>query len=168
MDVVEAYQPERCMRQLSFVRMIPRTMPHRGKFHRPAKALGYRVDYGDYAVHPWESWPNHRVVLSSLSRLSLSPRDVDPNYLPWFLSISHHFIINPSTLDRPDKYHLTAEMGHTALLRLAGVYQPGPSRQAYLDCMTDDMELIMRSWMDDTGYCVGSDDGRGRGRGRGR
>ncbi|KAL9244588.1 hypothetical protein vseg_018353 [Gypsophila vaccaria] len=89
-QIVEPYHPDRCMRQFGFVQVIPRHMPRPVVVHRPpAPKFGYRLGYGKYVDEAWEYMEYHLINLSNLSVLATMPFDAHPDYMPWYVKVSH-------------------------------------------------------------------------------
>ncbi|KAL9246954.1 hypothetical protein vseg_020432 [Gypsophila vaccaria] len=152
MDIVEAYQPDRCMQQFGYVQIIPVSMPCRGKFYRPGSAKGYCVDYGKYADHTWVGWPHHRVDLSSLSRWTVMSADVHPRYMRWFRTVSRPLIIDPDSSEgqlaaqSSDGYREVSAPKMDAALRSG--FQVLDSQAAVVDVVVI-MDVVIRIYVSD-------------------
>ncbi|KAK9094519.1 hypothetical protein Scep_025988 [Stephania cephalantha] len=98
MDVVEPYHPERILRQFGHVQSIP-DPPYRPlEAHRGPSALKYSVKYG-FQQDNWERWRNHLLAPEVRGDKTEFEFLATPDYLPWFLKVSHPVITNPSYFD---------------------------------------------------------------------
>ncbi|KAK9743265.1 hypothetical protein RND81_03G227400 [Saponaria officinalis] len=61
MQVIEPYQPDRCLRQFGYLQVIPRPMQAPSYAYRPSTVLHYTVEYVGYSDHQWDTWIDHRV-----------------------------------------------------------------------------------------------------------
>jgi len=91
-DVVEAYYPERVLRQFGRLQTIPTMpmIPHllnaRGK-----TSQAYKVAY---SVNAWthDNWRNHLLNDKLRSRPVRVPWECDSKYMEWFLKITHPYV----------------------------------------------------------------------------
>ncbi|KAK9088917.1 hypothetical protein Scep_027999 [Stephania cephalantha] len=98
MDVVEPYHPERILRQFGHVQSIP-DPPYRPlEAHRGPSANKYSVKYG-FQQDNWERWRNHLLAPEVRGDKAEFEFLATPDYLPWFLKVSHPVITNPSIED---------------------------------------------------------------------
>ncbi|KAK9140912.1 hypothetical protein Scep_010593 [Stephania cephalantha] len=98
MDVVEPYHPERILRQFGHVQFIS-DPPYRPlEAHRGISALRYSVKYG-FQQDNWERWHNHLLAPEVHGDKVQFEFLVTPDYLLWFLKVSHPVIANPSYED---------------------------------------------------------------------
>ncbi|KAK9105295.1 hypothetical protein Scep_022139 [Stephania cephalantha] len=98
MDVVEPYHPERILRQFGHVQSIP-DPPYRPlEAHRGPSALKYSVKDG-LQQDNWERWRNHLLAPEVRGDKAQFEFLATPDYLPWFLKVSHPVIANPSYED---------------------------------------------------------------------
>ncbi|KAK9111886.1 hypothetical protein Scep_019405 [Stephania cephalantha] len=98
MDVVEPYHPERILRQFGHVQSIP-DPPYRPlEAHRGPSANKYSVKYG-FQQDNWERWRNHLLAPEVRGDKAEFEFLATPDYLPWFLKVSHPVITNPSHED---------------------------------------------------------------------
>ncbi|KAK9169113.1 hypothetical protein Syun_001253 [Stephania yunnanensis] len=98
MDVVEPYHPERILRQFGHVQSIP-DPPYRPlEAHRGPSANKYSVKY-EFQQDNWERWRNHLLAPEVRGDKAEFEFFVTPDYLPWFLKVSHPVITNPSYED---------------------------------------------------------------------
>ncbi|KAK9139649.1 hypothetical protein Scep_009330 [Stephania cephalantha] len=98
MDVVEPYHPERILRQFGYVQSIP-DPPYRPlEAHRCPSANKYSVKYG-FQQDNWERWRNHLLAPEVRGEKAEFEFLATPDYLPWFLKVSHPLISNPSFED---------------------------------------------------------------------
>ena len=92
MDVVEPYHPERFLRQLGHVQGIP-VDPY-----RPTEAVRgpkkYQVKY-NFLQENWERWRNHLLAIEDRGEKAQFEFLATPDYLPWYLKVSHPIIENP-------------------------------------------------------------------------
>ncbi|KAK9166870.1 hypothetical protein Scep_002061 [Stephania cephalantha] len=98
MDVVEPYHPERILRQFGHVQSIP-DPPYRPlEAHRGPFAKKYSVKYG-FKQDNWERWRNHVLAPEVRGEKAVFEFLATPEYLPWFVKVSHPVITNPSFED---------------------------------------------------------------------
>ncbi|KAK9133268.1 hypothetical protein Scep_012796 [Stephania cephalantha] len=98
MDVVEPYHPERILRQFGHVQSIP-DPPYRPlEAHRGPFANKYSVKYG-FQQDNWERWRNHLLAPEVRGDKAEFEFLATPDYLPWFLKVSHPVITYPSLED---------------------------------------------------------------------
>ncbi|KAK9669320.1 hypothetical protein RND81_13G123100 [Saponaria officinalis] len=97
LDIVESYQPDRCLRQFGYCQTIPMHMITSATDHRPANFPkgGYRVNFGHYADDQW-GFTHARIKLSKHSRPAVMPFETVPRYKIWFERISHPFLYPPT------------------------------------------------------------------------
>ncbi|KAK9157473.1 hypothetical protein Scep_004047 [Stephania cephalantha] len=98
MDVVEPYHPERILRQFGHVQSIPDPPYSPLEAHRGPSALKYSVKYG-FQQDNWERWRNHLLAPEVHDEKAQFEFLATPDYLPWFLKVSHPVIANPSHED---------------------------------------------------------------------
>ncbi|KAK9148446.1 hypothetical protein Scep_007203 [Stephania cephalantha] len=95
MDVVEPYHPERILRQLGHMQSIL-DPPYRPlKAVRGPFALKYSFKYG-FQQDNWERWHNHLLPHEVQGEKVQFGFLATPDYLPWFLKVSHPMIENSS------------------------------------------------------------------------
>ncbi|KAK9166518.1 hypothetical protein Scep_001709 [Stephania cephalantha] len=98
MDVVEPYHPEMILRQFGHVQSIP-DPPYRPlEAHRGPSALKYSIKYG-FQADNWERWRNHLLAPEVRGEKAEFEFLATPDYLPWFLKVSHPLITNPRYFD---------------------------------------------------------------------
>ncbi|KAK9143437.1 hypothetical protein Syun_012837 [Stephania yunnanensis] len=98
MDVVEPYHPERILRQFGHVQSIP-DPPYRPlEAHRGTFANKYSIKYG-FEQDNWERWRNHKLAPEVRGEKAVFEFLATPDYLPWFVKVSHLVITNPSFED---------------------------------------------------------------------
>ncbi|KAK9140242.1 hypothetical protein Scep_009923 [Stephania cephalantha] len=98
MDMVEPYHAEMIQRQFGHMQSIP-DPPYRPlEAHRGPSALKYSVKYG-FQQDNWERWRNHLLAPEVRGEKAQFKFLATPNYLPWFLKVSHPLITNPSHED---------------------------------------------------------------------
>ncbi|KAK9104667.1 hypothetical protein Scep_021511 [Stephania cephalantha] len=98
MDVVEPYHPERILRQFGHVQSIP-DPPYRPlEAHRGPSALKYSVKYG-FQADNWERWRNHLLAPQVRGEKAEFEFLATPDYLPWFLKVSHPLLTNTRDFD---------------------------------------------------------------------
>ncbi|KAG5549659.1 hypothetical protein RHGRI_014833 [Rhododendron griersonianum] len=98
MAVLELYLPDRVLRQFGMVQLDPGPplVPLRGS--RGANSHSYNVVYA-YTDGQWENWRDH--VMNAEKRVRIQPGvpwDSHPDYLPWFLTVSH-FRVSPRPVE---------------------------------------------------------------------
>ncbi|KAK9158588.1 hypothetical protein Scep_005162 [Stephania cephalantha] len=94
MDVVEPYHPERILRRFGHVQSIP-DPPYRPlEAHRGPFVNKYSVKYG-FQQDNWERWRNHLLAPEVRGDKAEFEFLATPDYLPWFLKVSHPVITNP-------------------------------------------------------------------------
>ncbi|KAK9160847.1 hypothetical protein Syun_007188 [Stephania yunnanensis] len=98
MDVVEPYHSKRILRMFGHVQSIP-DPPYRPlEAHRCPSALKYSVKYG-FQLDNWERWRNHLLAPEVRGNKAKFEFLATPDYLPWFLKLSHLMITSPSYED---------------------------------------------------------------------
>ncbi|KAM7531213.1 hypothetical protein LguiB_034623 [Lonicera macranthoides] len=94
-DIAEPHYPDRVLRQFGRVQTIP-TMPmiQPSKLTRGKTAQAYKVVY---SVNRWQqnNWSNHLLNEAQRSVPVKFPWECEPNYMDWFLKITHPFIQAP-------------------------------------------------------------------------
>ncbi|KAK9681916.1 hypothetical protein RND81_10G036600 [Saponaria officinalis] len=96
LDIVEPYQPDRCLRQFGYCQTIPMHMITPARDHRPANLpkSGYRVDFGQCADDQW-GFIDAIIKLSERSRPAVMPFEI-PRNKTWFERISHQYLYSPT------------------------------------------------------------------------
>ncbi|KAK9142864.1 hypothetical protein Syun_012264 [Stephania yunnanensis] len=97
-DVVEPYHPKRILRQFGHVRSIPDPPYCPLEAHRGPFANKYSVKYG-FEQDNWERWRNHVLAPEVRGEKTVFEFLATPDYLPWFVKVSHPVITNPSFED---------------------------------------------------------------------
>ncbi|KAK9716419.1 hypothetical protein RND81_06G231600 [Saponaria officinalis] len=97
LDVVEPYQPDRCLRQFGYCQTIPMHMLTPASDHRPANLhkSGYRVDFGPCPDDQW-GFTEARIKLSERSKPAVMPFQTVPRYKIWYERISHPYLYPPT------------------------------------------------------------------------
>ncbi|KAK9665818.1 hypothetical protein RND81_14G138700 [Saponaria officinalis] len=97
LDVVEPYQPDRCLRQFGYCQTIPMHMLTPASDHRPTNLhkSGYRVDFGPCPDDHW-GFTEARIKLSERSKLAVMPFQTVPRYKIWYERISHPYLYPPT------------------------------------------------------------------------
>ncbi|KAK9104986.1 hypothetical protein Scep_021830 [Stephania cephalantha] len=98
MDVVEPYHPERILRQFGHVQSIPDPPYWPLEAHRGPSALKYSVKYG-FQADNWERWRNNLLAPEVRGENAEFEFLATPEYLPWFLKVSHPLITNTRYFD---------------------------------------------------------------------
>ena len=93
MDIVEPYHPDQVLRQFGRVQRIPPTPLAPQRATRGATANQYRIAY-NYLDQIWERRHNHLLSLMERGQPAAHPWDCAPNYMEWFLRVSHPIIQN--------------------------------------------------------------------------
>jgi len=122
MEIVEPYQPDRCLRQFGYTQTIPQPMPF-GDYYRPASAAVYKVEVGLYADHNWMSMSNHLLHLPSISSGAPTWTETTAEYWEWYCRISHRFLVPPAQRQQnlvEDDLDAGSQLG----LALANAVQP--------------------------------------------
>ncbi|KAK9142777.1 hypothetical protein Syun_012177 [Stephania yunnanensis] len=97
MDMVEPYHLEMILRKFGHVQSIL-DPPYRPlEAHRGPSALKYSVKYG-FQQDNWECWRNHLFPKVHGEKAQFEFLAI-PDYLPWFLNVSHLVIANRSHED---------------------------------------------------------------------
>lgn len=93
MDIIKSYHPDRVLRCFARVQTIPPSPVALIRATRGATIAQYWIAY-NYLDQIWERWHNH--ILSALqhSRPVLHPWDCIPNYMDWFVRMSHMIVQN--------------------------------------------------------------------------
>jgi len=103
-DIIEPYMPDRVLRQLGYVQVIPAPIQTPDHVVRSATAAAYEVRFPvSTAESCWRIFPStFRLVLAE-HRRSRDPSDCDSRYLDWFGRCSHPVIVHGATrgADRP-------------------------------------------------------------------
>ncbi|KAK9725740.1 hypothetical protein RND81_05G165800 [Saponaria officinalis] len=97
LDVVEPYQPDRCLRQFGYCQTIPMHMLTPASNHRPDNLhkSGYRVDFGPCPDDQW-GFTEARIKLSERSKPAVMPFQTVPRYKIWYERISHPYLYPPT------------------------------------------------------------------------
>ncbi|KAK9707147.1 hypothetical protein RND81_07G175800 [Saponaria officinalis] len=97
LDIVEPYQPNRCLRQFRYCQTIPMHMitPARDQCSANLPKSGYRVDFGQYVDNQW-GFTDASIKLSERSRPAVMPFETVPRYKIWFERISHQYLYPPT------------------------------------------------------------------------
>ncbi|KAK9140160.1 hypothetical protein Scep_009841 [Stephania cephalantha] len=98
MDVVEPYHPERILRQFGHVQSITDHLYHPVEAHRGPSANKYSVKYW-FLQDNWERRSNHLLAPEVRGDKAEFEFLATPDYLPWFLKVSHPVITNPTLED---------------------------------------------------------------------
>ncbi|CAO2833506.1 unnamed protein product [Amaranthus hypochondriacus] len=93
-DIVEVYLPERTVRQLGFVQTIPVPPLTPTQAHRPAQGA-YSLTFPSTTTYTltWSRFPYCARVGDQELRRADVPSEAVPEYIDWFRSYSHAFII---------------------------------------------------------------------------
>ncbi len=102
-DIMEPYMPDRVLRQLGYVQVIPVDIPTPEHAVRSSTAATYDVRYpASTAEALWRIFPRGcRLHLTDLRR-SRDPFACAADYLDWFGRYSHPAIVR-GTAQRPDR-----------------------------------------------------------------
>jgi len=102
-DITEPYLPDRVLRQLGYVQVIPVDIPTPEHAVRSATATTYDVRHNvSFAESVWRTFPRvGRLHLADLSR-SRDPSTCAPDYLQWFGRCSHPLIVR-GIIPRPER-----------------------------------------------------------------
>lgn len=94
-DVVEAYMPMRCLRQLGFVQVVPPPPFRPTKAVRSASSKEYVVQWPDNVIETWEQFPmTARLWIEQLARPPTGVTGMcDEQYMDWFTRHSHPRLI---------------------------------------------------------------------------
>ncbi|KAK9756336.1 hypothetical protein RND81_01G090100 [Saponaria officinalis] len=96
LDLVEPYQPNRCLHQFAYRQIIPSPILVPVLHRRPGNSLSYHLDFSSYADHAWKAFREHRLLLAHVFIPADPLSVVDPSYMDWFFSHSHPFVLNSS------------------------------------------------------------------------
>ncbi|KAL9230609.1 hypothetical protein vseg_005941 [Gypsophila vaccaria] len=147
---VEPYHLDRSMRQFGFVQVIPRLMPRPFIVHRPpAPKSGYTLNYGVYVDEAWDNMEHHLINFSKLSVRATMPFDAHPEYMPWFLKVSHPIFL-PEELRCPTPQrgsladHPEAAMALARKFRRVYLLNDRSAKLELLIRMMDEMEPYFR------------------------
>ncbi|XP_065856282.1 uncharacterized protein [Euphorbia lathyris] len=87
-DVIKLYMPGRCLRQLSYVKTIPRPILMPSKAVRPWSTKQYRVDVlHAMAQDCWDSFPESAMLILSRFMPARIPSACEDQYMNWYY---HH------------------------------------------------------------------------------
>jgi len=103
-DIVEPYMPDRVLRQLGYVQVIPVDIPTPEHAVRAATAATYDVRFpASTAESTWRIFPRSCRLFLGDFRRSRDPSECDARYLDWFGSYSHPVIVRGASrrADRP-------------------------------------------------------------------
>ncbi|KAL9224718.1 hypothetical protein vseg_000727 [Gypsophila vaccaria] len=138
--IVEPYHPDRSMRQFGFVQVIPRLMLRPFIVHRPpAPKSGYTLNYGVYVDEAWYNMEHHLINFSKLSVRATMPFDAHPEYMPWFLKVSHPIFL-PEELRCPTPQRGSLADHPEAAMALARKFR----RVYHLNDRSAKLELLIR------------------------
>ncbi|XP_065871499.1 protein MAINTENANCE OF MERISTEMS-like [Euphorbia lathyris] len=89
-DVIEPYMLGICLRQLGYMKTIPRPILRPLKSIRPWSSLKYRVEVPpDMAEDLWTSFPEACMLILSWFTLARTHSDCEEQYMPWYCLHSH-------------------------------------------------------------------------------
>lgn len=94
-DISEPYMPDRVLRQLGYVQLIPSPIARPQRAYRPANSTMYEVEFpGTACESAWQMFPRgNKLILSEFHR-SADPSACTPDYLNWFYRYSHPRVVN--------------------------------------------------------------------------
>ena len=105
-DVVELYMPERVLRQLGYVQMIPRQIFFPDKVMRPMSAKAYTCEWNAVAAGSWNYFPRmFMCLLHDCTPVSGDPSECEPAYMSWYYQYSHPLIVNSADRHVPSVPH---------------------------------------------------------------
>jgi len=101
--VVEAYHPERVLRQFGIVQRIPGPPLIPAHVSRLRTGAGYKVKFSFYAQSLWGRAHDH--LLRDRAEVVTRPSDTVPGYLEWYRQVSHP-IVQPPHLRASHEVHV--------------------------------------------------------------
>ncbi|XP_021852916.1 protein MAINTENANCE OF MERISTEMS-like isoform X1 [Spinacia oleracea] len=95
-DIIEPYMPDRVLRQLGYMQVIPSPILRPEFAYRPFDSIGYEVVFPVASTESaWHMFPRgFRLVLSEFQRAELDPSTYSSGYLPWLCRNSHRHVAN--------------------------------------------------------------------------
>ncbi|KAK9713198.1 hypothetical protein RND81_06G010900 [Saponaria officinalis] len=146
LDILESYQPDRCLRLFGYCQTILMHLLTPATDHRPAKfqSSGYRVNFGQYDDDQW-GFVDAKIKLSELSKPAVMQFETVPRYKIWFEKISHTYLY-PSThrveFARVGPIWEEPEVARAVARKFSGIYmQPTvEARRRYVDYLVGQME----------------------------
>ncbi|KAK9733107.1 hypothetical protein RND81_04G043900 [Saponaria officinalis] len=155
LDVVEPYQPDRCLRQFGYCQTIPMHMLTPAIDHRPANLhkSGYRVDFGPCSDDKW-GFTEARIKLSERSRPAVMPFQTILRYKIWFERISYQYFYPPThrvEFDRVGPIWEEPEVAHAVARKFSVIYkQPTlEAKRHYVGHLVGEMEDFFTDAADD-------------------
>ena len=91
--MVEAYHPERVLRQFGILQRIPGPPLLPAHVSRLRTGAGYKVKFSQYAQSLWDRAHDH--LLRDRTHLVTRPGDTVEGYLEWFRLVSHPIVQPP-------------------------------------------------------------------------
>ncbi len=93
-DIVEPYNPLRCMRQFGYIQTIPKPPPRPTTVYHGPQPERYKVSFPkEMAQSMWDSFPDeHQIVLHKRPSRQHSSDGTTRDYMKWFLSVLHPMI----------------------------------------------------------------------------
>ena len=92
--MVEAYHPERVLRQFDIVQRIPSTSLIPTYVSHLRTATGYKVTFSYYAQSLWGRALDH--LLRDRGVAVTRPSDIVPSYMEWYRRFSHPIVMPPA------------------------------------------------------------------------
>ncbi|XP_021761314.1 uncharacterized protein LOC110726158 [Chenopodium quinoa] len=151
-EIVEAYMPQRCLRQLGFVQVVPPPPAWPSKAVRSASSKEYVVQWPSNMISMWEQFS--MVARLWTAELQRPPSGVtamcDQHYMEWYIRHSHPRLIKDiDDADDDDVPPATASYAW-----MGKIMQLGHRLFEERDCMTsasgraviDDLERTLEQW----------------------
>ncbi|CAI0446193.1 unnamed protein product [Linum tenue] len=96
-EIVEPYDPTRCLRQLGYVQSVPYPPERPLVVRRPASTLGYSLSYQSVYDSWWNNLGAHSVHLDLYSTpVRRRPWEFVEDYMGWYIRHSHPQIVSDS------------------------------------------------------------------------
>ncbi|KAK9665895.1 hypothetical protein RND81_14G144000 [Saponaria officinalis] len=159
LDILEPYQPDRCLRQFGYCQKIPMHLLTPATDHRPAnfQSSGYRVKFGQYGDDQW-GFIDARIKLSERSKPAVMPFETVPRYNIWFEKISDPYLYPPThrvEFSRVGLIWEEPEVARAVARKFSGIYMQSTveARRRYVDYLVGQMEdyFTIAGDEDDTG-----------------
>ncbi|KAK9123890.1 hypothetical protein Sjap_013492 [Stephania japonica] len=94
LSIIEPYQPDRFLRQMGYIQRILLSPYKPTRVKRGKSATSYIAKY-NFQPEMWERWQDHVLSTRSRGNRATYACEATPEYIPWFLKISHPTIENP-------------------------------------------------------------------------
>ncbi|KAK9137979.1 hypothetical protein Sjap_008573 [Stephania japonica] len=116
-SIVEPYQPDMFLRQMGYIQRIPLPLYKPTRVKRGKFAVSYIAKY-NFQPEMWERWQDHVLSARSRGNRATYACEAAPEYIPWFLKISHPTIENPDGGDLRAYWFVRGGLSREAVLGL--------------------------------------------------